>query len=80
MVTLNCSFATPRYEKTPQVTLKLGSKMPLMILEQPKRPLEQVERVLVTGNEMPVRLELCDQRPLPGDDTTCPRYMSNGLG
>jgi hypothetical protein len=45
-VTLNCSSATPRHEETPQVTLKLGSKMPLMTLEQPKSPLEQVERVI----------------------------------
>lgn len=62
------------------MTLKLGSKMSLMILEQPKRPLEEVERVLVAGGEMSVCLELYDQRPLPGDDSTCPRNMSDSLG
>jgi hypothetical protein len=50
-------------------TLKLGSKLPLMlfqqpkclmVLEQPKRTLEQVERVLVAGDGMPIRLKLSD--------------------
>jgi hypothetical protein len=70
-------------------TLKLGSKLPLMVFEQPKRlrvfeqpkrPLEQVERVLVAGDEMPVRLKLSDHRPLLGDYSTCPRYMSDRIG
>jgi hypothetical protein len=70
-------------------TLKLGSKLPLLVFEQPKRlrvfeqpkrPLEQVERVLVAGDEMPLRLTLSDQRPLLGDYSTCPRYMSDSIG
>jgi hypothetical protein len=70
-------------------TLKLGSKLPLTVFEQPKRlrvfeqpkrPLEEVERVLVAGDEMPLRLKLSDQRPLLGDDSTCPRYMSDSIG
>jgi hypothetical protein len=77
---LNCSSATSRHVEAPQVTLKLGSKLPLVVLEQPKCPLEEVERVLVAGGEMSVRPELYDQRPLPGDDSTCPRYMFDSLG
>jgi hypothetical protein len=60
-------------------TRKRGSEVPLMVLEQPKRPFEQVERVFVAGDEMPVLIELGDHRPLPGDDPTCPSNISDGL-